>query len=71
MYIFSAHDHYNYSRWALIHLRDMKSLPDCAKETFCHNWVLQKTTNRFSAIPLDQAHDEKESPKVKVKGKGG
>ena len=34
---FFALDHYNYSRWASIHLRDMKSLPDCAKETFCQN----------------------------------
>ena len=46
----------------------MKSLPDCAKETFCQNWVLQKTTNRFSAIPLDQAHEQENA---KVKGKGG
>ena len=45
MYIFSAHDHYNYSRWASIHLRDMKSLPGCAEESFCHNGLLQKTTD--------------------------
>ena len=55
-YIFFVLDHYNYSRWASIHLRDMKSLPYGEKETFCQKWVLQKTTNRFSAIPLDQAH---------------
>ena len=66
LYIFFALGHYNYSRCASIHLRDMKSLPDCAKETFCQNWVLQKTTNRFSAIPLDQAH-EQETPKWKVR----
>ena len=47
----------------------MKSLPDCAKENFCQNWVLQKATNRFSAIPLlDQAHEQENA---KVKGKGG
>ena len=68
MYIFFAFDHYNYSRWASIHLRDMKSLPDGAKETFCQNWVLQKTTNRFSAIPLDQEHEQ---GNAKVKSKGG
>ena len=34
MYIFFALDHYNYSRWTSIHLKNMKSLPDCAKETF-------------------------------------
>ena len=66
--IFLALDHYNYSRWVSIHLRDKKSLPDCAKVTFCQNWVLQKTTNRFSAIPLDQAHEQENA---KVKGKGG
>ena len=66
VYIFFALNHYNYSRWASIHLRDVKSLPDCAKETFCQNWVLQKTTNRFSAIPLDHAQEN-----AKVKGKGG
>ena len=48
-----------------IHLRDMKSLPDSAKENFCQNWVLEKTRNRFSAIPLDHPY------KQDVKGMGG
>ena len=46
----------------------MKSLPDCAKETFCQNWVLQKTTTRFRAIPLDQAYEQENA---KVKGEDG
>ena len=68
MHISFALDHYNYSRWAMIHLRDMKSLSDCAKETFYQKWVLQTITNRFSAIPLDQTHEQENA---KVKGKGG
>ena len=67
MFLFLAVDHYNYSRWASIHLRDMKSLSESVGEDFIRNWVLQKTSNRFSTIPLDQAH-EQENAKVKERG---
>ena len=68
MFIFFAVDHYNYSRWASVHLRDMKSLPEAVKEDLMKNWVVQKTSRRFSAIPLDQTHEQENA---KVKGKGG
>ena len=68
MFIFFALDHYNYSRWVSVHLRDMKSLPGGIEAQFCQNWVILKTSRRFSTIPLDQAHEQENA---KVKGKGG
>ena len=68
--LFFALDHVNYSRWMPVHIRDMKSLPDTIKdefENFSH-WVLSKTSNKFSAIPFDQAHEQEN--KI-VKGSGG
>ena len=65
-----ALDHVNYARWMPVHIRDMKSLPDPIKHGFENNshWVISKTTNNFSAIPFDQAHEQEN--KV-VKGSGG
>ncbi len=61
---FFALDHYNYARWVPIHINDMKSLQGSFKEIFKEYWVVPKTSNRFSAIPLDQTH-EQENAKVK------
>ena len=70
VHIFFALDHVNYARWIPIHIRDMKSLPDSIKDQFKerHHWVLTKTNNKFSAIPLDQAHEQENKT---VKGVGG
>lgn len=67
--LFFALDHVNYARWAPIHLRDMKSLPESISKVFQEEgrWVLSKTGNRFSAIPFDQAH-EQENKVVKSAG---
>ena len=68
--LFFALDHVNYARWIPVHIRDMKSLPDPIKEQFeeqCH-WVLSKTNNAFSSIPIDQAHEQENAY---VKGSGG
>ena len=68
--LFFALDHVNYTRWAPIHIRDMKALPEPIKDEFqeqCH-WVVPKTKNKFSAIPIDQAHEQEN--KI-VKGRGG
>ena len=46
----------------------MKSLPEAVKEDLMKNWVVQKTSRCFSAIPLDQTHKQENA---KVKGKGG
>ena len=43
MFLFFAADHYNYSRWVSVHIRDMKSLPEDVKDDFMKNWVVQKT----------------------------
>lgn len=68
--LFFALDHVNYARWVPIHLRDMKSLPQSIKKEFQehHHWVLSKTGNRFTSMPLDQVHEQ--ANKV-VKGSGG
>ena len=63
-----ALDHVNYSRWMPVHIRDMKCLPNLTKDDFekqCH-WVFSKT-NKFSAIPIDQAH-EQENANVESSG---
>ena len=68
--LFFALDHVNYARWMSVHIHDMKSLPEPIKEQFenqCH-WVLSKTNNTFSSIPIDQAHEQENA---RVKGSGG
>lgn len=45
---FFALDHQNYARWIPIHIRDMESLHISIHHD-CGHWVIQKTTNRFSA----------------------
>jgi hypothetical protein len=67
MFLFFALDHFNYSRWISVHLRDMKSLPATIKTDFEKHWVVTKSNHRFSALPLDQIH-EQENAKVKDKG---
>ena len=69
VHIFFALDHVNYARWIPIHLRDTRSLPPSIKKEFEeeHHWVLSKTNNRFSAIPIDQAN-EQENKDVKSVG---
>ncbi len=49
---------------------DMETLPTSIHLEFEErgHWVIQKTTNRFSAIPIDQAHEQNNEL---VKGSGG
>ena len=54
---FFALDHVNYARWIPIHIRDIKSLPNSIRESFHKFWVVQKTQNKFSCLPIDQAHE--------------
>ena len=60
--------YYNYARWILIHIHDMKSLPASIRESFKKHWVVAKTSNRFSSIPLDQTYEQENA---KLKGAGG
>ena len=48
----------------------MKSLPDPIKGEFEKqgHWVLSKSSNKFSTIPIDQAHEQENDY---VKGSGG
>lgn len=68
--LFFALDHVNYARWMPVHIKDMKSLPQPIKDEFEKrgHWVLSKTNNLFSSIPVDQAHEQQNAY---VKGSGG
>ena len=68
--LFFALDHVNFSRWVPVHIRDMKALPSCIRDEFENqgHWVLSKTNNKFSAMPIDQAHEQENTY---VKGSGG
>ena len=48
----------------------MKCLPGSIRDQFENqgHWVLSKTSNKFSAIPIDQAHEQENAL---VKGSGG
>ena len=55
---FFVFDHHNYARWVPVHIRDMKTLPAGITDQLHKFWVFPKTQNRFSAMPLDQAHEQ-------------
>lgn len=69
---FYALDHTNYARWIPVHLRDMTELnemhPDIFTEFKNGHFTAQKTKRSFSAIPIDQAHEQNNAC---VKGDGG
>ena len=67
---FFALDHQNYFGWIPVHIRDMESLPASIHKEFEEHghWVVYKTTNRFSSIPIDQAHEQNNDL---VKSSGG
>lgn len=67
-----ALDRTNYARWLSVHIRDMQKLETDHNTVHSHfasgGFVVQKTKNKFSAIPLDQAHEQ---CNALVKGDGG
>jgi len=67
---FFSLDHCHYARWMPVHIRDMKTLPTSIHNKFYESglWVVCKTENRFSAMPIDQAHEQNNAL---VKGCGG
>lgn len=69
---FFALDHTNYARWIPIHLRDMAELPikhpEITKKFKDSNFPIQKTNRVFSAIPIDQSHEQNNGY---IKGDGG
>ena len=65
-------DHYHYARWMTVHVRDLLALenncPEIHAQFIIGNFVTQKTTRKFSAIPHDQVHEQLNAM---VKGDGG
>ena len=49
-------------------VRDMKSLPDHVRCDLMKFWVISKTHNKFSSMPIDQVHEQNNKL---VKGSGG
>ena len=56
---FFALDRQNCDIWIPVHIRDIESLPVSIHKEFEEhgNWVVLKTTHRFSGIQIDQTHD--------------
>jgi len=69
---FHAMDHTNYARWIPVDLRDMVTLPraqpQVAREFEAGSFTIQKTSRQFSAIPIDQAHEQNNAA---IRGDGG
>ena len=69
---FFANNNTNYARWFSIHLRDMLTLesrhPALYPEFKKGNFVVHKTNHNFSALALDQAHEQANAI---IKGDGG
>lgn len=67
-----ALEHIHYARWLPVHIRDMVALrnihPTAFSEFVNGKFVVKKTTRRFSAISIDQAHEQNNAL---VKGDGG
>jgi len=69
---FFALYHSNYAAWLLVHVQDMSSLQERCPYVFCEfkcqAFTAKKTVQPFSAILLDQAHEQ---INALVKGEGG
>lgn len=65
-------DHYHYSRWMTVHLKDLLALhdncPTVHEEFMKGNFVLQKSHHKFSSLAQDQVHEQLNPM---VKGDGG
>ena len=65
-------DHIHYSRWLPVHIRDMLSLsekhPEIFEEFHAGKFVVHKTSNKFSAMAIDQCHEQNNAT---VKESGG
>ena len=69
---FFALDHTHYSRWLPVHIRDMVTLrarvPDVAEQFSQVKFVVRKTNRPFSAISVNNAHEQNNAI---VKGTAG
>ena len=59
---FFALNHHNYACWLSVHLLDMRALPqtapDVARRFDDGFFTVNKSSKRFSAIAIDQAHEQ-------------
>ena len=59
---FFANNNVNYACWLPVHLKDMMSLeqhhPEVVREFHKGNFVVHKSKKEFSAIAIDQAHEQ-------------
>ena len=57
-----ALDHIHYSRWLPVHIRDMMSLsekhPEVLAKFHAGKFVIHKTSKKFSAMAIDQCHEQ-------------
>ena len=57
-----ALDHTHYARWLPVHIHDMSTLqqkhPEVYDEFLNGKFVVRKTENKFSAMAIDQAHEQ-------------
>ena len=69
---FFALDHVHYARWLPVHIRDMNALstihPSIYSEFQKGNFVVQRSTNHFSCMAMDQSHEQLNKS---IKGEGG
>ena len=69
---FFALDHTHYLRWLSVHIRDMMMLSEeqtgVLEEFKAGKFVIYKTSNKFSAMAIDQCHEQNNAL---VKGSGG
>ena len=69
---FFSLDHFNYSRWISVHLRDMVTLSHLHPQIYDNflkgYFTVQKTNHSFSKIAIDQAHEQNNAV---VKDDGG
>jgi len=65
-------DRTNYARWLSVHIRDMLNLPSSQPSVFVHfsngKFTVNKSGRVFSAMPIDQAHEQLNAV---AKGDGG
>ena len=67
--LFFACDHYHYARWVPVHVEDMKRLPQSVLDEFRKgSFSVKRSKNRFSAIAIDQSHEQMNK---KLKENGG
>lgn len=69
---FFALDRIHYSRWTSVHIKDMKNLkiknPEVFEQFQNGKFVVHRTKNAFSAMALDQCHEQLNAC---IKGDGG